>query len=385
MTPGSHTITVLVDNAKLPPFGPSHAVDERTQTNWNGIIGRIEVRATAPVWLEEIQVYPDAKKRQVTVRAVVGNITGKAASGQITVGCESYNVTRAATFKTLSIEVKASKPENVIEFVYAPSDEVPLWDEFQPTLLRLNLTLKTRAGDKSFTDRRSVNFGMRDFIRERKRLPINGNRIFLRGRTDSCNYPLTGYAPMHKAGWLRILSILKTWGINHVRFHSWCPPEAAFAAADELGMYFQAELPNKRSGFQAPENRKAAIHNIDRLDMESTDTKVSLYDYGKREGELILKHFGNHPSFVMFTLGNELGRTQGMYDLVTHFRKTDPRHLYAQGSNNMHWNPSLAQGDDFWVTGKVEKNSLPLRGSFSVLDFPKAPIEDFPPATMFDF
>ena len=33
MTPGARTITVVVDNAKLPPVGPSHAVDERTQTN----------------------------------------------------------------------------------------------------------------------------------------------------------------------------------------------------------------------------------------------------------------------------------------------------------------------------------------------------------------
>jgi len=181
------------------------------------------------------------------------------------------------------------------------------------------------------------------------------------------------------------LSITKSWGINHYRFHSWCPPEAAFEAADELGVYFQAEIPNKRSGFKAPENTEAAIHNIDRLDLESTETKATLYEYAKREGELIFKAFGNHPSFVMFTLGNELGRNQGMYDLVSHFKQIDPRRLYAQGSNNVHWNPHLAEGDDFWVTGKVEKDSRPLRGSFSVLDFTNPPIESYPPSTMFDF
>jgi len=51
----------------------------------------------------------------------------------------------------------------------------------------------------------------------------------------------------------------------------------------------------------------------------------------------------------------------------------------------MHWSPSLAEGDDFWVTGKVKKDALPLRGSFSVLDFSNPPIESFPPSTMFDF
>jgi hypothetical protein len=189
---------------------------------------------------------------------------------------------------------------------------------------------------------------------------------------------------MDKAGWLRVLSIARSYGINHYRFHSWCPPEAAFQAADELGVYFQAEIPNKRSGFRAPENKEAARHNIDRLDVESTLRKKSLYEYAKREGELIFKAFGNHPSLVMFTLGNELGRNQGMFDLVSHFKEIDPRHLYAQGTNNVHWNPSLAEGDDFWVTVKTSK-TLPLRGSFSTLDFPNPHIEHRSPSTMVDF
>ncbi len=385
MTPGKHTITVLIDNARLPPVGPSHAVDERTQTNWNGIVGRMELRATDPVWIENVQVYPDVAKTQAVVRVAIGNVTGTPAEGQISVGCESYNVEEPAAFKTQSVEVKAAESETVVEFAYEPGENVPLWDEFQPALLRLELKLEATAGGRSFAHRRSAGFGMRDFTGKRNRFVVNGKTVFLRGRTDSANYPLTGYPPMDKAGWRRVLSILKAWGINHVRFHSWCPPEAAFAAADELGVYFQAEFPNKRSGFRAPENKEAAVHNIDRLDIESTETKVSLYDYGKREGELISRHFGNHPSFVMFTLGNELGRNQGMFDLIAHFKTIDPRRLYAQASNAMHWRPSLAEGDDFWVTGKVEKKARPVRGSFCVFDFPNPPVESNPPSTLFDF
>jgi len=384
MTPGEHTITVLVDNAKLPPVGPSHAVDERTQTNWNGIVGKMELRATTPVWLEDVQVYPNARKKQAVVRAVVGNLTGKAASGQITVGCESYNVAKPSTFKTQSIKVKAGERENVVEFTYEPGGDVPLWDEFQPVMLRLNLNLETTAGEEPYHDQRSVNFGMRDFTRKRNRFTINGRPVFLRGKNDCCLFPLTGYPPMDKAGWLRVLSIAKSYGINHYRFHSWCPPEAAFEAADELGVYFQAEIPNKRSGYRAPENKEAAIHNIDRLDVESTLRKKSLYEYAKREGELIFKAFGNHPSFVMFTLGNELGRNKGMFEMVAHFKEIDPRHLHAQGTNNVHWNPHLAEGDDFWVTGKTSK-TLPLRGSSSTLDYPNPHIEHRSPSTMVDF
>ena len=384
MIPGSHTITVVVDNAKLPPVGPSHAVDERTQTNWNGIIGRMELRAADPVWLDDVQVYPDAANKHVVVRANVGNITGEPASGQITIACESYNVAEPAIFEAQSIQVRASERENIIEFTYQPGGEVPWWDEFQPAMLRLDLTLETRAGGRPYHDRRSVNFGMRDFTRETNRFMINGRRVFLRGRIDCCFYPLTGYPPMDKAGWRRVLSILKTWGINHVRFHSWCPPEAAFEAADELGLYLQPELPNKSSAFQAPESEDAAEHNVDWLNPESAETQVSLYSYLKREGRLILKAYGNHPSFVMFTLGNELGRNPAMSELIAHFKQIDPRHLYAQGSNNLHWNPSLAEGDDFWVTCKTAKD-LPLRGAFAHNDFPDPHIEHRVPSTRVDY
>jgi hypothetical protein len=350
MTPGEHTITVLVDNARLPPVGPSHAVDERTQTNWNGIVGKMELLATAPVWLDDVQVYPDIESKQAVVRAVIGNITGKPAAGQLTVECESCKVVRSSTFASQSFKVAAPDRENSQELVYELGGDVPLWDEFQPAMLRLDLRLESAAGGVSHCDERNVNFGMRRFAKRRNQFTINGRPVFLRGKLDCCFFPLTGYPPMDKAGWLRVLSIAKSYGINHYRFHSWCPPRAAFEAADELGMYLQPELPNKRSGFNATESEEAAYHNIDRLDVESTQTKVSLYDYGKREGELIFKAYGNHPSFVMFTLGNELGRNEGMFEMVAYYKKIDPRRLYAQGSNNMHWAPSLAEGDDFWVT-----------------------------------
>ena len=95
-----------------------------------------------------------------------------------------------------------------------------------------------------------------------------------------------------------------------------------------------------------------AMYNIDYLQVDTSRINMTLEDYLQREGELIFKYFGNHPSFTMFTLGNELGRNEAMYELVAHFKKIDPRRLYAQGSNNMHWDPSFAEGDDFWVTAQ---------------------------------
>ncbi|MBM4156471.1 MAG: beta-galactosidase [Lentisphaerae bacterium] len=385
LKPGRHVLTVLVDNARLPPVGPAHAVDERTQSNWNGIIGRMELRATGPVWIEDAQVYPDAARQEARVRLVIGNITGQPATGRVEVACESCNVAIPARFAKMSVAAQALARRTAVDFTYRPGDAVPLWDEFQPALLRLDLDLQAAAAGRACGDRRSVRFGLRDFKRDGQRLAINGRTVFLRGRLDCANYPLTGYPPMDREGWRRVLGILKDWGLNHVRFHSWCPPEAAFEAADELGFYLQPELPNKRSAFKSPESTEAAQRNIDYLDVPGANTNASLYEYAVRESDLIFRHFGNHPSFAMFTLGNELGRTPAMHELVARFRERDPRHLYAQGSNNMHWDPSLAEGDDFWVTGKTGKDR-PVRGAFFGGDFPGGGhIYSEPPSSRIDY
>ncbi len=134
----------------------------------------------------------------------------------------------------------------VLEFTYEPGPDVPLWDESDPALVRLSLNLDAEAGDAAFSHTHTARFGMRDFTRDGSRLLLNGRPVFLRGRIDCANFPLTGYAPMEKDEWLRLMRIHKDWGLNHIRYHSWCPPAAAFEAADETGILLQPELPTYR-------------------------------------------------------------------------------------------------------------------------------------------
>jgi len=362
LTPGKHTLTILVDNSKLPPVGAAHAFDERTQTNWNGIVGLIRLSAADPVRVGAIQVYPDIKDYKARIRCVVTNDTSQPIRAVIKARAETWNTAKALTFESRTVPVKAAGPETIIEFDYPLGKGAPLWDEFHPAMIRLTISLEAHQQTKHFADTRMVDFGLRSFSTKRNQFTINGRPTFLRGKNDACIFPLTGYPPMDKAGWLKVLRIAKSYGINHYRFHSWCPPDAAFQAADELGIYLQPELPNKATSFNKPEHG----------------------GYLRREGELIFKTYGNHPSFVMFTLGNELGRNQAMFDMIEYFKQTDPRHLYAQGSNNLHWRPKRAEGDDFWVTCKTGKEH-PVRGSFFQADYATPHIEHRPPSTMVDF
>ena len=387
--PGKHLITVLVDNSRLPPVGDSFAISEKGQTNWNGIVGRIELQVTDPVWIDELKVYPDIKSNCVKIVATIGNSTTGKADGNLQVSTESRNTEKPIKFKTLNKKIKGIKDNEVVEFIYHFNKKTPLWDEFNPALIQLNLTLSAWVGKEKYNSSERVDFGMREFKRDGKFIFINGERVFLRGRVDCANYPLTGYPPMDKESWLRLFKQLKSYGINHWRFHSWFPPQVALMAADETGVYLQPELPNQNDEMNSRRFHNDSISKMLSSVFLNADTfkiNMTLKEYLQREGELILKYFGNHPSFTMFTLGNELGRNQDMFDLVATFKEIDPGRLYAQGSNNMTLNPSFAEGDDFWVSARSSPR-YGIRGSFATHLVPveKPHIEYFPPSTKHNY
>jgi beta-galactosidase/beta-glucuronidase len=158
-----------------------------------------------------------------------------------------------------------------------------LWDEFSPNLYRLSLVLDS----DEFEIYKQVDFGLREFKVDGTRFAINGRPVFLRGTLECAIFPKTGYPSTDVAEWKRIYSVIKSHGLNHMRFHSWCPPEAAFSAADEEGIYLQVECSSWA-------NQSSSLGDGNPIDTFILD-----------ESEKIVKEYGNHPSFVMMTYGNE--------------------------------------------------------------------------------
>ncbi|MBI1336112.1 MAG: beta-galactosidase [Phycisphaera sp.] len=386
LTPGEHRITLLIDNAKLPPVGPCHQVDERTQTNWNGILGRIELQVCEPIYIQSLQAYPDLtpanvpnphddepinlglKPGQATIELVAElvNDTKWSGKGGFTftaevIGHESQYPIPTVESGTL---VKHGKQQVKARLILPAG--VPHWDEFNPTLLRITMQSEAMPQTQWVRDSLTITCGLRSFGTSRGQFVVNGRRAHLRGKNDCALFPITGYAPMDKEFWLKFLGTGMDYGLNHYRFHSWTPPEAAFAAADELGIYFQVELPNKR-GITHPENRNytppaEAYETLEELKGDAGDPATRTA-YLTREGERILKQFGNHPSFMMMTLGNEIGGDEEvMRKMTDRFRALDSRHLYAMGTNHFHWILRHRKGDDFWVI-KGTREETHIRGA----------------------
>jgi len=353
LTPGKHTITVLVNNGiGSVPDGVtgSHAWTEHTQSNWNGIVGKLCLEATNPSHIESIQIYPDIEKKNITVKVKIlysGELNTK---NFVVVKAEGWNTEKKDKVPERTFSVTLNTGENNLELVYKMGSKPLLWSEFDPALYKLTLTLKGETD----IDNKVLDFGMRKFSTEGTQFTINGTKTFLRGKHDACVFPLTGYPPMDIEGWRKVFRIAKSYGINFYRFHSWTPPLAAFEAADIEGIYLQPELPFW-GGF-------------------SKDRNPGLNAFLLKEGENILEKYGNHPSFVMFALGNELSGDQDvMNEFVKHFRSIDNRHLMAYGSNNYLGSKGQAEGEDYYAACRVGEDtdttySTHIRGSFSFAD-----------------
>ena len=211
----------------------------------------------------------------------------------------------------------------------------------------------------------------KDFHIEGSHFYANGHPVFLRGKHDAAVWPLTGHVDMTMEGWMKYLGICKAYGINHVRFHSWCPPEAAFVAADSLGIYLQPELPFWGSFDDKDEVLMRFLH---------------------QEGANILREYGHHPSFRMMALGNELwGSIDKMKEFVDDFRKIAPDKYYTFGSNYYLGYQGVKEGMDYFTTCRIGgegwgKYNTHTRGSFSFADaYDGGIINHFRPNTMMNF
>lgn len=378
--PGEHEFTFLSDNSypgmpKAAIYYSSAATDE-TQTNWNGILGECSMYTRPQNFIDSLRVYPRAVKKEEKNKAggYVLDVCVELAPGakkvykdaKIILQSEALAAGELEDTQTLTeiisysgeglAEAGTDKEENPktmeIWFRDLPLREnVKLWDEDEGNLYEMAVTLGNgmSAEDKGgSTAECRTRFGIRSFGDNGSgRLALNGRAIFLRGEANCAEYPETGHPPMTIPEWKEMLLKYRSYGINFVRFHSHCEPEAAFAAADELGMLLQPEL-----------------SHWDPKDAFGTEES---YRYYRAELVDLLKTYANHPSFVMLTLGNELqaqdeGRER-MRELVRTAKRMDPTRLYANGSNAFYGEEGCDPESDFYTSQSCK--DVVIRGTFS--------------------
>lgn len=326
LTPGrTHTLTLRIDNREIIPLGSiGHAYTPGTQTLWNGVVGKMTLRARPPQRIDHVRVVA-RPNGSLTI-----DVEGDFQADQrlvATVSPKSDTDKSITPIASAAIQGKSGKAT-----LAGHHGSAQPWSELSPKLYELSVDLIGDEGE--VLDSRRTTFGFRQMTAEGRHLTLNGERVFLRGNLECAIFPLTGHADAEGSHWAKVMRTAREYGLNHLRFHSWCPPRAAFEAADRSGVYLQVELPNWTF----------------KMGREPLTDEFLL-----AEGKRLIREYGNHPSFVLFSLGNELtGDLTAMDRLVERLRAVEPELLYT--STSFAFSPrgkTPGPADDFFISQRT--------------------------------
>ena len=317
LTPGKHTLTLRVDNRVNIEVGVNaHSVSDHTQSNWNGVIGMISLTAKPSLYIDDIQIYPNIADKTIKVAVSLdGTATTNDATLLLQVEKKDGGVVGKPHKVTINPEAGMTQ-----EITLSMGEDALFWSEHSPNLYTLCAAVES-DGKKEEQYR---TFGLREFKANGTRFEVNGHPVFLRGTLECCIFPQTGYPATDHAYWTKIYNQCKAYGLNHVRFHSWCPPEAAFAVADSMGFYLQVEC----AGW-------ATVGDGGYSDQ-----------WFREESDRILKEYGNHPSFCLMAYGNEPGganQVKYLSELIDHWKSKDLRRAYTSSGG---W--PYVENADYW-------------------------------------
>ena len=302
--------------------------------SYNGIVGEVQIRIKPQVHIRRMDIVPDIHEQTVLARVHIFNDAQTAGVAQLAVECEHAEAQAA-------IELNGEK-EQIEELTLDLKGRMRLWDEYDPYVY----TFGTELIYGEVTDRNEVCCGLRELHAEGRHIFLNDHRLFFRATLEGAAFPYTGYHPTDEAFWIRAYTILKSYGLNGMRMHTFIPPKAAFDAAEKVGFYLQVELP----GTSCPQ----------------TDEAQEVCDYLWAELKRTLDAYGNYACFLFMSMGNEQLISSNMdfverhqkvlMEKVAYAKQADPRHLYTCTSHNH----TDGRNDDYFVVAR--KDELVLNG-----------------------
>jgi len=173
LTPGTHTLTIRVDN-RVKDFNVganSHSISDHTQGNWNGMIGRLCLRARSPLHIGDAALFPSVEKKQV--RSYITVINPGHRTGKARLRLQATRLGADAGLPAVEKEISVKGDSVTVEVDYSMGASPALWDEFNPNLYVLHVSLQGPGEEK---DQWQQQFGMRTFATQGTQFTINGQR-----------------------------------------------------------------------------------------------------------------------------------------------------------------------------------------------------------------
>ena len=276
---GENTIVCHVDSTGAAPGGLFNMIGR-----WGGLYREVHLEARSAIAIDDVFVMPDVGSATARTRVVLRrSSTAQPWQGSVRVriapfaGGDAVEGQAATRFATGQAE---SEPTTVDLKI----NPLRTWSPEDPFLYSVEVSL-TDGG--RVVDAVRDRFGMRQFtVGEGGVLLLNGQPYFIRGLGDDTVEVLNGTQPADKQVFVERLKMAKRYGFNGIRFLGNTPIKEYFEAADEVGMLLLCEG-------QVYHKPKESIPLL------------------KKQVTRIAKAYRNHPSWYLFSAGNEFFECQG--------------------------------------------------------------------------
>ncbi len=214
--------------------------------------------------IAKIKNYGDGKSKAQTVTATLYDNQGK----EITKGIVSGTALNAKQEQTLRVSFPVSKPEK--------------WTAETPNLY--TVILSSSEGEIL-----SSKIGFRKLEIRGRVFMVNGVPIKLKGVNRHEHWSDVGHA-ITEEQMIRDLEVIKQGNCNHIRTSHYCDDPRWYELCDEYGIWLVAEA-------------NCESHGYDRRFDEEPTMKAAIVDRNVANVE----NFKNHPSVIIWSLGNECG------------------------------------------------------------------------------
>ncbi len=320
---GINQIAIKVDNEirNLALSTSSHFVSSVLQNEWNGVGGEIELQARAKQTVMNVKIGKyDEQKHSLQVFLQGDNGFDKGLKFLL----------EDSPVKVLGVEDRPAQ-EGLMTREYHLLCFLDRWDDSHPNTYELSMVVKR--------DTLCAVFGIRDISVKGGQYYINGHSVSFHGAVVDRDLSLTASLSTNVDFWFDLFRHYKEFGVNAIRFHGLCPPEAAFTAADCLGFYLEMESTSLLS--QTGSSSLKIQENLNIV----------------KETKRIVDIYGNHPSLVMIIAPKGVhGKSlKDDDDWIKEMDQYDPRRIYCEvaDENNLAWN--------YVGEGKVNENHRELK------------------------
>ncbi len=178
-------------------------------------------------------------------------------------------------------------------------------------------TFKTILTVKGKTEECSIRFGMRKYSVTTESFYLNNENLFLRGvirGREAHDHPDLANLGMYEY-YAKYMRMMKLYGFNFIRFHSFVPPMECFQAADDLGILIHVEMRKYYGKYQK--------------ERSTMDAQGSLLN--RDEWIDMVKRLRNCTSLMVYCMGNEIdhpGRNPICQEFYEMTHELDPSRFF---------------------------------------------------------